>query len=199
MVIAVPAAILSLPVIALLAAASAISFRANPIFVQPRVGRNGEVFTFAKIRSLPSSAPDSADKYEIEQVKNTRVGTFLRRYHLDELLQVWLVLNGSMSLVGPRPEMIDLSATFDPDFVDTRTQVLPGCTGLWQVSTAVKGLINERPEFDEHYVENWTLRLDLWILARTVSVVLGGPAIKDVGQIPTWTGSSLPEPAETLA
>lgn len=199
LVIGIPLAVLSLPAIAILATASAISFRANPFFVQPRVGRDGEVFTFVKIRSLPVCAPDAADKYEIEQVENTRVGTFLRRYHLDELPQFWLVLNGSMSLVGPRPEMIELSATFDPDFVDTRTRVLPGCTGLWQVSTAVQGLINERPEFDEHYVENWTLRLDLWVLARTASVVLGGPAMKDVGQIPTWTGSSLPETAENLA
>lgn len=197
--IGVPLAVASIPVIAVLALASAISFRANPFFVQPRVGRDGEIFTFVKIRSLPPTAPDAADKYEINGVKNTRVGRFLRHYHLDEIPQVWLVLQGTMSLVGPRPEMVDLSSTFDPDFVTTRTRVLPGCTGLWQVSTAADGLINERPQFDQHYVENQTLRLDIWIMARTVSAVVGGSEIKDVGQVPTWTGAALSEAATALA
>lgn len=199
LIVGVPLAIASIPVIAVLAVASAISFRANPFFVQPRVGQGGQVFTFVKIRSLPPCAPESADKYVINGVKNTRVGRFLRRYHLDELPQVWLVIQGTMSLVGPRPEMVELSSTFDPDFVTARTRVLPGCTGLWQVSAASQGLINERPEFDEHYVENHTLRLDIWIMARTVSAVLGGSEIKDVGQVPTWTGAALSETATALA
>lgn len=198
LIIGLPLAIISSPFIVLLAAASAASFRANPLFIQQRVGRNGEVFSLVKIRSLPRWVPDSADKYQISDVTNTRVGRFLRRHHLDELPQVWHVVQGTMSLVGPRPEMVELSRTFDPVFIATRTRLPPGCTGLWQISTAAERLINERPEFDEHYVEHWTLRLDLWILTRTVSMMLGGASLKDVGQIPTWTGSSLPERRDEL-
>lgn len=160
LVVGVPLAIGVSPVIAALAALSALTFRANPFFVQPRVGRHGEAFAFVKIRSLPPSAPASADKYEIGELDNARFGSFLSRFHLDELPQLWLVVTGRMSLVGPRPEMVELSETFDPAFVELRTELLPGCTGLWQVSTAAEGLINERPEFDEHYVRNGTLRLD---------------------------------------
>lgn len=197
LVLGVPLAVGLSPAIAVLAVASAITFRANPFFVQPRVGRAGEAFAFVKIRSLPPTAPASADKYEISEVHNARFGRFLRRYHLDELPQLWLVVTGTMSLVGPRPEMVALSETFDTDFVGLRTELLPGCTGLWQVSTAAEGLINERPEFDEHYVRNWSLRLDAWIISRTVLAMLGRAGIKDIGQIPTWTGASLHEPRRT--
>lgn len=198
LVIGIPLAVVTLPIVAVLAIGSAVSYRATPFFVQPRVGRDGKEFTFIKIRSLPPSAPDSADKYQITGVQNTGFGRFLRRLHLDELPQVWLVVIGSMSLVGPRPEMVELSSTFRPEFVETRTSAAPGCTGLWQISTATAGLINERPEFDEHYVENWTLRLDLWIMARTVLTMVGATEIKDIGQVPTWTGAALPEHREAL-
>lgn len=193
-----PLAIVTIPLLVLFGAGSAISYRANPFFVQPRVGRGGRIFRFVKIRSLPPDTPVSADKYQISGVRNTRFGRFIRRFHIDELPQVWLVVFGKMSLVGPRPEMVDLSSTFMDDFVDTRTQVLPGCTGLWQVSTGVEGLINESPEYDEHYVDQWTLRLDAWILWRTGKSILGGQRLKDVGQVPTWTGAALSEPSEAL-
>ena len=141
-------------VILVLAVGSAISFHAWPLFVQNRVGRNGELFRFIKIRSLPSNAPTEADKYELQEVENTGWGRFLRRYHLDEFPQFWLVVTGKMSLVGPRPEMPSLSATFDQDFVAERTTVRPGCTGLWQVSAAKNRLIGEAPQYDLHYIRN---------------------------------------------
>jgi lipopolysaccharide/colanic/teichoic acid biosynthesis glycosyltransferase len=106
---------------------------------------------------------------------------------------------GKMSPLGPRSEMADLRGTFDPDSVDISTQVPTGCNGLSQVSTATEGLINQRPEFDEHYVANWTLHLDLWVMARIVSTVLGASDIKDLGQIPNWTGAALFEPHEAVA
>ena len=92
----------------------------------------------------------------------------LRGHHLDELPQLWLVIAGKMTLVGPRPEMPTLSASFDREFVADRVSVKPGCTGLWQVSQGSRGLIGESPEWDRHYVEHATLRLDLWIMFRTV-------------------------------
>ena len=106
---------------------------------------------------------------------------------------------GKMSPLGPRPEVADLRGTFDLSFVDTRTRVPPDCNGLSQVSAATEGPIKERPEFDEHYVANWTLRLDLWMMARTVLTILGASNIKDLGQILTWTGAALLEPHEAVA
>ena len=199
LVVAVPAVVVSAPLVLLLAIGSAISFKAWPLFVQPRVGLNGREFWFVKIRSLPTSAPPAADKYELEFVETSAWGQFLRRWHLDELPQVWLVMTGRMTLVGPRPEMPHLSAKFDPAFARERVSVVPGCTGLWQMSTAVGGLIREAPEFDLHYVHHWTLRLDVWLLMKTAGGFFGGSSVKDVGQIPAWTGADVAEPAEALA
>ena len=150
--IALPAVVLTLPLIVVLAVGSAISFRAWPFFTQTRLGHHGKEFRFVKIRSLPASAPAPADKYELQAVQNTRFGRFLRTWHLDELPQLWLVVWGTMSLVGPRPEMPSLAATFDPDFVAERMTVKPGCTGLWQISDASGGLIGENPSYDRLYV-----------------------------------------------
>lgn len=191
--------LLLLPLVLVLAIGSAISFRAWPIYVQDRVGRDGRTFRLIKVRSLPPETPPAADKYELADMGNTRWGALLRRFHLDELPQLWLVVTGTMSLVGPRPEMPSLAARFDPGFATERTTVRPGCTGLWQVSSASGGLIGEAPEFDLHYVRNWTLRMDLWLLAWTVIETLGGSKIGDVGRIPTWTGAALGESLEALA
>lgn len=101
----------------------------------------------------------------------------MRRYHLDELPQFWVVARGSMSLVGPRPEMVSLSATFPAHFVARRTSVLPGMTGAWQVSDAAAGLICEAPEFDLWYVEHASPSVDVFLLTRTISRVCGGSAL----------------------
>jgi lipopolysaccharide/colanic/teichoic acid biosynthesis glycosyltransferase len=184
--IALPLAIASLPLVVILAIGSAISFRAWPIFTQIRLGHHGKEFRFVKIRSLPVDAPATADKYELAEVQNTAFGRFLRKFHLDELPQLWLVAWGTMSLVGPRPEMPALAATFDPDFVAKRTTVKPGCTGLWQISDASAGLIGEDPQYDTFYVTNPSLRLDLWLLARTSIDVLGGPPLTSIDDLPEW-------------
>lgn len=191
--------VLLTPLIFILSVGSAAAFRSWPFFVQERVGLNGKHFRFVKFRSLPATTPPEMDKYELNEVENGRWGTFIRRFHLDELPQLWLVVTGKMSLVGPRPEMPSLSDTFDQDFVAERTTVRPGCTGLWQVSTASAGLIGEAPEFDLHYVRNWTFRMDLWLLGLTIVEILGGVAVKDVGQVPVWTGAALVERIHTCS
>jgi lipopolysaccharide/colanic/teichoic acid biosynthesis glycosyltransferase len=87
--------------------------------------------------------------------------------------------------------MPSLAATYDPDFVAERLSVRPGCTGLWQVSPDATGLIGEHPEYDEHYVRNHTVRLDLWVLAATIRMVFTRHAGDDLGCIPNWTGAAL--------
>jgi len=178
-------AVATAPIQLVLLAISAISFRANPVFSQSRVGRDSESFLFRKIRSLPKTAPSEAPKGDLAEVANTRTGRFLRRTHLDELLQLWAVVGGTMSLVGPRPEMHGLTDTYPADFVEIRTAVRPGVTGLWQISSGSDGLIGETPQFDVFYVKHSNWRLDLWIAVRTVAKMLSGKVV-DLQDVPGW-------------
>ena len=188
--VALPAALVTLPVTAVFAAGSAMRFKASPLFHQPRLGHGGQVFRFWKIRTLPPITPDTADKYQLHSVKRPQFANKLRRRHLDELPQLWQVVVGQMSLVGPRPEMPTLAASFDPEFVARRLSVKPGLTGLWQISTDSRRLIGEAEEWDRHYVDHHTVRLDVWIAMRTVRTMLRLDEIDSLDEIPAWTGAA---------
>ena len=176
---------LCLPVMVVAAVGAGLSLRTNPFFVQERVGLGGRPFRFVKIRTLPLEVPTYVDKHQLTRWAIPPFCRLLRRLHLDELPQLLLVLTGQMSLVGPRPEMAHLHDAMGPELAAARTTRRPGCTGLWQISTACTELIAEAPEFDVLYVEQRTARLDLWILYRTALKMLGiGPLIT-VDDIPT--------------
>jgi lipopolysaccharide/colanic/teichoic acid biosynthesis glycosyltransferase len=188
--IAIPAAVLTAPVTLVLVAMSWYQFRQTPFFRQPRIGHGGGEFTFWKVRTLPKMVPDTADKSQLPTAPIPPFAQFLRNHHLDELPQLWLVIAGKMSIVGPRPEMPTLSASFDQGFVAERVSVKPGCTGLWQVSVGSRGLIGEAAEWDMHYVHNATVRLDLWIMFRTVLMMIRLCELQQIDDIPRWTGAS---------
>ncbi len=181
-----PLALLSLPLTAILGAVSAVSLRAWPFFTQARVGRHGKTFAFPKIRTLSKQAPVGADKYEIAKVTIPPVCAFLRNTHLDELPQLWLVPLGRMSLVGPRPEMPQILERYPVAFATARSSVRPGCTGLWQVSTENARMIYEAPEFDEYYLGNSSLSLDLRILVLTVTTVIASRTRVSLDDLRTW-------------
>jgi len=102
----------------------------------------------------------------------TRVGKFLRRFSLDELPQLFNVITGSMSLVGPRPPLPQEVATYSGGDVRRRLLVKPGMTGLWQISGRSDLTWEESVRLDLRYVENWSLALDAWVLVRTFAAVV---------------------------
>ncbi len=190
-VVGVCLAVLTLPVVLVTAVIVAVALRSWPFFVQERIGRGGRPFSFVKLRTLPTSTPRYAAKYDVQTLRTPAVCRWLRSFHLDELPQLWLVFTGRMSLVGPRPEMAFLHARLDPDFARSRTAVRPGCTGLWQISVRCQNLILEHPEYDEYYLANRSVSLDLWILSRTALLLLPGREgrLLTDSELPGWSNT----------
>ncbi len=184
--------VLTFPVMVAATVGCAIVLRAWPFFVQHRVGLHGRDFRFLKLRTLPRSTPAYLLKKDLSFSKVPLFTRTLRALHFDELPQLLLVLTGQMSLVGPRPEMREFHDQLDPDFAAARTTVRPGCTGLWQISVACDGLIGDTPEYDRVYLANRSLRLDLWILAKTTLMMLGFTKPSELDGVPTWTLASSP-------
>jgi lipopolysaccharide/colanic/teichoic acid biosynthesis glycosyltransferase len=183
-------AVLVLPTVVILAVGCAIALRTTPFFVQTRIGRDGRPFRFVKLRTLPRETPAYASKYEIAAMPVPSFTRRLRGLHLDELPQLFLVPLGKMSLVGPRPEMPELHHLMDPTFAAERTKLRPGCTGLWQIGAHNHRLISEAPEFDRFYLEHRTLRLDAWIVLRSLGALLPGEHRIDLHHVPAWTGAA---------
>ncbi len=177
-----------LPLLGLILALTALS-GGRPLYAQPRVGRDGEVFRCWKVRTMIPDAdaalaamldadPRLAEEWSRTQKlrrdpRVTRLGVLLRRTSLDELPQLWNVLAGSMSLVGPRPftpeqRRIYHDGRADADYFRMR----PGITGLWQVSRRNRGCFAERVAYDAAYFDRLSLWTDVTILMRTVAVML---------------------------
>jgi len=154
----------------------------RPVFFwQRRTGRGGRPFYMLKLRTMVRDA-DALKKqlshlnelaYPDFKIRNdprvTRVGRVLRRTSLDEVPQLWNVLIGEMSLVGPRPTSYD--ATSYELWQTERLEILPGITGLWQISGRSDLEFEERVKLDIQYLERRSIRFDLWILARTAGAV----------------------------
>jgi exopolysaccharide biosynthesis polyprenyl glycosylphosphotransferase len=158
----------------------------GPVFFrQERVGQHGRRFVLWKFRTMREGAErEHAELVHLNEhdgplfkirkdPRITPIGRWLRRYSLDELPQLWNVATGSMSLVGPRPPLPAEAATF-PDDVRRRMLVKPGITGLWQVSGRSDLSWEEAVRLDLHYVENWSVAMDLVLLCRTLRIVLKG-------------------------
>ena len=176
---------LGLPFMLIAAVAIAIDSRGGVFYKQRRVGKDGKEFTIVKFRTMVRDA-DQLKKKLAEANEGagvlfkmrrdprvTRVGSILRRYSIDELPQLFNVLTGAMSLVGPRPPLPEESARYEAD-VRRRLLVKPGLTGLWQVSGRSDLPWEEAVRLDLRYVEDWSLALDAMILWKTFRAVLGG-------------------------
>ncbi|WP_459873126.1 undecaprenyl-phosphate glucose phosphotransferase, partial [Endothiovibrio diazotrophicus] len=173
----------ALPLMGLIAVAIRIDSRGPALFQQQRYGFRNEVFTVYKFRTMSHGVADDPDLPQARRgdPRVTRLGRLLRRFSLDELPQLFNVLNGSMSLVGPRPHAVphnDKYAGLLDRYLE-RHNVKPGITGWAQVNghrgeTDTVEKMRRRVEFDLYYVKNWSPLLDLEIIMRTVLVVLSG-------------------------
>lgn len=179
------ALIILIPTLVGIAACIWMDSKGPILYAAPRIGRKGRKFVCYKFRTMIRGADSAREKLrsinEREgpcfKLRNdprvTRVGRFLRRYSLDELPQLWNVVRGEMSLVGPRPHPVDDCSRYELAHL-RRLDVTPGLTGLWQVSARQSASFARNLELDLEYIENWTLGLDVRILLQTVAVVLRG-------------------------
>lgn len=156
----------------------------GPIFYkQTRVGKNGKNFEMYKFRSMFVNADQMLDKLKNQNdvegpmfkmkkdPRITKIGHFIRKHSLDELLQFINVIKGDMSLVGPRPPLPS-EVTEYSDYDKQRLYVTPGCTGLWQATERNEVGFNEMVQLDIDYIKRASFSLDLWIIWKTVEVVI---------------------------
>ncbi len=174
LVLAFALGLVSLPLAAVVAVAIRLDSPGPVLFRQTRIGKDGKPFTMLKFRTMYADAdpfqPAPRDQFD---PRITRVGRFLRRTSLDELPQIYNVLAGTMSFVGPRPEMPFIVARYE-GWQTQRLTVKPGITGLWQVMGRKDLPLEENLEYDFYYIRNQSLLLDITILLKTIPTVFMG-------------------------
>jgi exopolysaccharide biosynthesis polyprenyl glycosylphosphotransferase len=171
------------PALAAIAVAVKVSSPGPVLYRQVRIGLRGRPFTMLKFRTMRSGADRDVEALRAEhrvhdvmfKIKDdprvTKVGRFLRRFSIDELPQLLNVVRGDMSLVGPRPALPEEVAKYEEWHMD-RLEVPPGITGLWQISGRADLSFDECVQLDLFYIENWSLSYELFILGKTIPVMM---------------------------
>ncbi|WP_243641266.1 sugar transferase [Xylanivirga thermophila] len=185
LLIAIPVFIILLPIMIIIGIIIKCDSQGTVIFKQKRAGLYGNPFIIYKFRTMTMGA-DRGFKLNIDQEKLdefifqseddgriTGVGAFLRRTSLDELPQLWNVIKGDMSLIGPRPEIFEVVYRYT-GYHRQRLNVKPGITGLAQVMGRGELTLGETVEYDLKYIERLSFKEDIWILWRTIGVVFTG-------------------------
>jgi lipopolysaccharide/colanic/teichoic acid biosynthesis glycosyltransferase len=175
-----------LPLMLLMALILAVELRGNPFFVQERVGLHGKTFRMLKLRTMRHPRPGQEDHYAVQDFSTfvfaptdvpnpriTRVGAFARKTSLDELPNLFNVLRGEMSLVGPRPEIPEIVSQYPPAY-HRRHEVLPGIAGLAQVNGRSDLTYDETATYDLEYVDHHSVLTDVQILLKTALTVARG-------------------------
>lgn len=170
------------PLLALVAGSVLLALGRPVMLRQPRVGQGGRIFGMYKFRTMhPDRRKGQRFHYEgeerrrrhktLDDPRHTSVGKVLRKLSLDELPQLWNVLKGDMSLVGPRPELVHIVRQYEP-WKHSRHAVRPGLTGLWQTTARGVGLMDDFIHLDTDYIRRMSFGFDLILLLRTIPVLL---------------------------
>ena len=171
---------ITLPIIVITALIIRLETRGRAVFNQQRIGLDNQVFVLYKLRSMQITDPAQPAAFAVENDSRiTRVGKVIRRLRIDELPQIWNVMKGDMSIIGPRPEQVHFVQEYQsliPKYTYRHT-IKPGITGLAQIEQGyvedLQGTI-KKLEYDLHYVENMSIKLDISILFKTIYTVTTG-------------------------
>lgn len=169
LILAIPMAVIALIIV--------LDSPGDPIFKQERLGLNGKPFTIYKFRSMREDAERDGPRWaDIEDERCTHFGAFLRKTRLDELPQLWNILKGDMSFVGPRPERACFYEEFEKYIIgfSNRMAVIPGLTGYAQVNGGYELRPEEKIVYDMEYIENRSVKMDLTCILKTFEVVFSG-------------------------
>ena len=180
-IIALIGVILASPILLIIAILVRIKLGSPIFFRQSRVGLNGEIFEMVKFRTM-KDVYDAEGNLLPDEERLTAFGNFLRKSSLDELPELWNVLKGDMSLVGPRPLLVEYLPLYSEEQMK-RHNVRPGITGYAQVNGRNNISWTKKFELDVYYVENFSLWLDVKILFQTVAKVLGQADINQEGNV----------------
>lgn len=185
-VLSVLGLLVCMPLLLVVAVMIVIEDRGSPVFFQPRIGKDCRTFKMLKLRSMRTGAEGLLEELSDEEKREfsenfklkhdprvTKVGSFIRKTSIDELPQLWNVILGDMSLVGPRPPLLEEEAAYGEHLAKVMS-VRPGITGYWQVHGRNDTSFRERIEMCEYYIDHQGLRLDAQILLDTVGTVFTG-------------------------
>ncbi|MCM3116386.1 sugar transferase [Neobacillus sp. MER 74] len=169
--------IIAIPIVLLFSILIVIETPGSPFYVQERLGKNGKRFKLMKLRSMNMDAEREGAKWaEVNDPRITKVGAFIRKTRIDELPQLFSVLKGDMSIIGPRPERPFFTAKFNKEIkgFENRLLVKPGLTGLAQVSGGYDISPSEKLRYDLAYIQNLTFSLEVKIMVKTFKVIFTG-------------------------
>ena len=169
--------VIGIPLIIIFGMAIALETKGGVFYSQERVGKDGKIFKIYKLRSMVCNAEENGAQWAINNdPRITKVGGFIRKKRIDEIPQLFNVIKGDMSIIGPRPERPTFTEEFNKEisgFIN-RLQIKPGITGWAQVNGGYEITPIEKWELDMYYIENKSIKLDLLIIFKTIEIVLTG-------------------------
>lgn len=167
-----------------------VSSESSPIFKQIRVGYKKKLFTMYKLRSMTNERDVKGNLLPDEQ-RLKKWGKFIRKTNMDELFQIWNILKGEMSFIGPRPILPEEMLVMTENEQKERQSMRPGITGWEAVHEGESSTRREMAMFDLYYVRNWTLKLDWIVLCKTIAIVFGFKRPDDSVRAPKMTGDQI--------
>lgn len=174
-----------------------VSPKSSPIFKQKRVGYKNKLFTIYKLRSMTNER-DAEGNYLPDDVRLKKWGKIIRKTNIDELFQIWNILKGEMSFIGPRPILPDEMKVMTEVEQDERQSMRPGITGWEAIHEGESSNRREMAEKDLYYVRNWSLGLDWQVFYKTLAIVLGFQRPDDTVRAPKMTDDQIVDGNENI-